>query len=273
MRLFLVGSGSFIARHIYQAAREKGMDVVALPHDVELAPMLMCDDVVVNCALDPQYFSGTYSEQNDYDLRTARDVANAGARMAMLSTRRVYPSAVRWNARETDDATGDETAYGKNKARSEACVLDLFDGRVAVFRLSNVFGYEFEPGHNRRTFVAQMMRTLKTQNIVRFDMHPNTCRDFIPVEACAKAILARLQDGMEGIVNLGCGLPVRCGDLARWVMEGYGDGDLIVDLPVVRDEFYLNMDLWQSKYGSPVDRDGLRSYCKKIGERLQLAKF
>jgi len=273
MRLVLVGGGSFIARHMHRAGLKSGVDILSVPHDTDLGPVLKSSDAVINFALNPAYFSGSYSEENDCDLRTARHAARAGARMAMLSTRRVYPSAVRWNAHETDEAIGDETAYGKNKARSEASILELFNGRVAIFRLSNVFGFEYEPDRNRRTFLAQMMRTLKTENAIRFDMHPDTRRDFIPVEAGVKAILLRVQEAVDGIFNLGCGFPVRCGDVARWVMEGYGGGALAVDPPAVKDEFFLNMDRWQSRFDPPIDPDGLRLYCQELGERLQLAKF
>lgn len=273
MRLVLVGSNSFIAQHMQRSARDAGVDVVSLPRNADLIPILKSTDTVINFALNPAYFSGVYAEENDCDLRAARCAEIAGARVAMLSSRRVYPSSARWNARETGDAGGDRIPYGKNKAHTEARIRDLFNGRVAIFRLSNVFGFEYEPAFNRRTFLAVMMRSLKSNNVIRFDMHPDTRRDFIPVEACVKAIVARLQEGMEGVLNLGCGFPVRCGDLAQWVMDGYGGGNLIVDPPVVKDEFFLNTDLWRSKFETPVDPDGLRSYCLEIGRRLQLAKF
>ena len=272
MRLVLVGGGSFIARHMFRAAQKAGLDAVPLPHDADLASALKSSDVVVNFALDPAYFSGPYSEETDCDLRAARQAKNAGARITMLSTRRVYTAATRWGARETEAAVGDETFYGRNKARSEASILDLFEGRVAIFRLSNVFGFEHEPGRSRRTFFAQMLRSLKTENVIRFDMHPDTRRDFVPVEVCVNAILQRAADGTEDVLNLGCGFPVRCGDLAQWVLEGYGQGELIVDPPVVKDEFFLNMDQWRLRFPGTIDPDGLRDYCQEIGRRLQLTR-
>ena len=71
----------------------------------------------------------------------------------MLSTRRVYPSSTRWDARETEAALGDETFYGRNKPAARP-VFSIFSSRYD-FRLSNVFGFEYEPGRNRRTFLPK----------------------------------------------------------------------------------------------------------------------
>ena len=271
MRIILVGGGSFIAKHLASAASEKGLTLLSLPHDADLAGITR-GDVIVNFALNPGFASGAYDQATDYDLRAARAAEKVGARTVMLSTRRVYGAGFRWGARETDPAKGDDTAYGRNKAHSEAEIRALAAGNTAIFRLANIFGFEYDTANKRSTFFAQMLRSLKRENVIRFDMHPDTHRDFLPVEACTRALLARLEDGTEGTFNLGSGAPLRCGDLADWVMAGYGGGELVVNRPDVRDEFFLSMDRWDAAFDRPVDAAGLRSYCEDIGRRLQLEK-
>jgi nucleoside-diphosphate-sugar epimerase len=272
MRLVLTGSGSFIAGHVKIAAEEAGLDVLALRHDEPLAPRLAAEDLVVNFALHPQYRSGPYNSEQDYDLRAACAAHAAGARMAMLSTRRIYPPSARWNAVEAGWTSGDETAYGRNKAQSEEVVSAETGGRALILRLSNVFGMEYDPAGARRSFLGLLLGTLKREDKIRFDMHPDTRRDFIPVELCARAMVQAFRAGLEGVYNLGAGFPVRCGDLADWICEGFGSGTLIVDPPVVTDEFYLNMDRWNSRLPAPIDSETLKTYCIELGQRTKCAK-
>jgi nucleoside-diphosphate-sugar epimerase len=272
MRLILVGRGSFIARHVLQAAQEQDVEAILLPHNTDLQTLLRPTDILVNFALHPAFKSEPYSEDHDCDLRAAHAALSAGARLALLSTRRVYPEASRWNARETGPADGDETFYGRNKALGEKRVTRLLGKSAVIFRLPNVFGFEYAPSSDRGTFVGQLMRSLKLENAIRFDMHPDTRRDFIPVEACASAIVGALRQRTSGTVNLGSGRPVRCGDLANWICEGFGGGELAVDPPVVRDEFFLNVDLWNSQLPAAFQPDGLQAYCVKLGQKLRCAR-
>ncbi len=167
------------------------------------------------------------TRDQDRDLQAARAAARTGARFLMLSTRRVYGDQQRWNASESSYVAGDETAYGRNKARSEKAVQAACDGNAAIFRLSNIFGYEYSAPAPRRSFLGQLLHALKHQDRIFFDMHPETRRDFLPVESCAGHLVARAMDGTTGIYNLGSGFAVPCGDFAKWIMEGFGGGELI----------------------------------------------
>ncbi|MDE2112921.1 MAG: NAD(P)-dependent oxidoreductase [Alphaproteobacteria bacterium] len=270
MRVVIVGQGSFIAGHLRRAALETDIDVLSFPHDADISGEIHETDTVINFALSPSYKIAEYREDEDCDLRVARAAARAGAHLIMLSTRRVYPDGARWNAREDGLCGGDETIYGRNKARSETILKDLVGLRIAVFRLSNVFGYEYAPDSTRHTFLAQLSRSLRKNNVIRFDMHPDTRRDFIPVEICAGALVAGLKRRVEGVYNIGAGFPVRCGDIADWIRKGFGGGNFVCDPPVVRDEFFLNMEKWELEFGyRPVGADVLQSYCIQLGQKLK----
>lgn len=274
MRIVLVGYRSFVARHVGHVARSRNIDYLALPHDAPLEHTLRSTDAVINFALDPAYRLGPYAQDKDYDLFIARAAQRVGASFVMLSTRRVYGPDTRWDAVETYSAGGDETAYGRNKAHSEAAIMAENTGRACIFRLSNIIGYEYNPGQMRSTFLGLLLTSLKSQNKIFFDMHPDTRRDFLPVETCAQAIVSRISGGPpNGIFNLGCGFPTRCGDLANWVMEGFGGGELIYDPPAVKDEFFLNMNKWRADHDLPFTSQALHDYCVDLGKRLQCEKF
>jgi len=274
MRLVIVGRGSFVARHVIFVAQSEGLETIALPHDADVAAVVKTGDTVANFSIDSRYKSESYEEDLDCDLKVARIAAAAGAKAVMFSTRKVYPDSARWNARESDLCNGDNSHYGNNKARTEKLVGAIPGLSSAIFRLSNICGYEYSSQAPRRTFFGIMQHRLKTRNEILFDMHPSTRRDFLPVEFCARAVVLALKSELTGVYNLGAGFPVSCGEIANWIMKGFGGGTLVVYPPVVHDEFFLNMEKWNASLGQfPLSPDVFGSYCIDIGRKLKCAEF
>lgn len=269
MRVVLSGSSSFIARAIADAASSRGLACVGLSHDTPLADVLRPGDSLINCAIAPAYRNQPYNLADDRDCQAARAAARAGSHFMMLSTRRVYEAEARWNAHEGRGDKGDETAYGCNKARSEAAVQEALAGRAGIFRLSNVFGYEYDRNRPRRSFLGLLLGSLKQKNTIFFDMNAATRRDFLPVETCAGLLLDRALDRTSGTWNLGSGVALACGDLADWIREGFGGGELVCDPDLVRDEFFLSMDKWRTHFPLPTNNETLREYCIGLGRRLK----
>ena len=272
MRIIIVGSGSFIARAVTRELENLGHNPVLLRHDASLSGMLDAGDCLINFALTPGYRSGPYVEDEDCDRRAARAAAAAGAHFMMLSTRRVYAAESRWNAIEAKGAQGDATAYGRNKAITEHAVLEMCGDNAGVFRLSNVIGYEYGHVPQRHSFLGILLASLIQKNTIYFDMHPDTRRDFLPVEIAAAALAARAIEKTAGIYNLGAGFGLGCGELADWIRAGYGGGELVCDPMIVHDEFYLNMDKWRSQFDFVLDRRLLQNYCTTLGRRLKCEK-
>lgn len=271
VRIILLGGGSFIGSAVAKACQQTGKEYLALSHTqspLGIGP----GDCLINFALDPMYRDGPYDETRDRDLAAARVAAKHRTRFVMLSTRRVYGPEDRWNVKETAPATGDETSYGRNKAITEIAVRRVCGDRAAIFRLSNIFGYEYSKDRPRHSFLGMLLTSLRSENTIRFDVHSDTRRDFLPVDICARALVARALDGTSGTFNLGAGFPIACGSLAQWVMEGLGSGKLICDPPVVREEFYLNMDKWRARFGPVTSEDEMRDYCIGIGRTLRCEK-
>jgi UDP-glucose 4-epimerase len=272
MRILLNGSRSFIARAVAEACTCVGVEYLPLTHDQDLRKALRAGDCLINFAIDPRYRIGPYVASQDWDARAAGAAAAVGAHFIMLSSRRVYSEAQRWNACEQSPVNGDETAYGRNKAITEKAVRQICGGQAGIFRLANTFGYEYSP-QPRHSFLGQMLHSLKQQNKIFFDMQSATRRDFLPVETCAALLTSRAMESCVGTYNLGSGFAVSCGDLAGWVMEGFGGGELLCDPLIVRDEFCLNMDNWRARFSLPVNPGLIRDYCIGLGRRLKCEKY
>ncbi len=270
MRLALIGRNSFIARHVHKCAQAQGIEVTALAHDAP-SDAVQGMDTVVNFSIDPSWFSQAYRTDRDCDLRAARAAAHAGAHFVMCSTRRVYPDHARFPGREGTPANGDETVYGRNKAVSESAVLAAANGACTILRLSNISGPEHGITGRRQGFFAQMLASLHRDGVIRFDMSPATRRDFLPVEICAQGILLAARDRPAATLNLGSGTPTRCGNLAQWIMEGFGRGTLVVTDNTARDEFFLDMAVWRSHFPRfPLpDENALKDLCINLGRELR----
>jgi UDP-glucose 4-epimerase len=273
MRIVLIGRGSFIARAYLDAAAAAGRTVLALSHDAVLDGTLSAEDAVINFSVAPQYRSGPYREDLDCDLRVARAAAAAGAHFTLLSSRRVYGPGIRWGAVESSPVAGDESPYGRNKAVTEQAVRNTCGNKVGIFRLSNIFGYEYDAGGGRGSFVGRVLLALKQKNNILFEMSPDTRRDFLPVEVCARLLLERTCDRTTGTFNLGSGFAIGCGELAQWIIEGYEAGTIVSTSPSTEDEFFLDMNKWLGRnFETPVDRTTLHTYCAQLGRRLKCEK-
>ena len=269
-RLVLFGRRSFIAHHLFTAAKAHGGEALYVSPDDEPNSAIEEGDVVINCRISPEYKLSAYTDADDFDLAAARLAKSAGAKFVMLSTRKVYDQNHLWDVHESEIARGDGSHYGNNKAVSESGVKDLHGEAALIFRLSNVFGFEYVAGRRRDTFFGRMLSSLRGTGTIEFDMSSSTRRDFLPVTRCAEAIVFGAYNGISGTYNLGCGLPMACGELAERLIEGYGSGKLIVQEDKERDEFYLNVDKWRRCcQGWNVSLDDVRGYCFGLGQRLK----
>jgi hypothetical protein len=120
--------------------------------------------------------------------------------------------------------------------------------------------------------MGRMLTTLAEQGEIRFDMSPFTRRDFIPVENAGRAIAALLQAPPGGVVNVGSGIPLECGRLALWLLEGFGRGHLVCESWQERDAFVLAVDRLRRLTGVTCDEAVLRETCVGLGPSLPGAR-
>lgn len=254
IKVAVIGRNGFLAGHLIRALSAQGCQVLPLSH--QEPERAITADHVVNCAIDPAFRTQPYRTEMDFDLRAARLAAAGGIGFTMLSSRKVYANG--WNAREADISEGDGSIYGRNKALSEAAV-QASGAASTIFRLGNMFGMEI----GRPSFFGRMLSTLSRSGRILFDMAARTRRDFLPVEDAAATIIRGI--GLPGVYNLGAGFATPCGDIAAWVMEGFGGGTLVVQNDAVRDEFLLNMDKTRAALGGGISQEALRARCIAIG--------
>lgn len=260
-RVLIVGQSGFLSRALARVGVAGSFELVSW-RDVALDGF----DVVVNGAMDPRLKSEILPPGDDFDLRLAAACESLGIRYVMLSSRKAYAESVQMGALEGADISGSDV-YGQNKAATEVRVREALDpSRLLIVRVANVIGAELEEG--RRSFMAMMLRSLRDQGFISFDMSPFVRRDFITDQFFAEAIWKMIEGGVVGTVNLGSGQPLMTGSLAMWILEGYGKGEFRATNPRVFDEFWLDVSQLEEATGMRADNEDIRKLCIEQGRNL-----
>lgn len=264
--ILVIGRNSFYAKRF--VATSADFEIRQISH-AELDRPGVFDGIgtVINFAFDPRLYREAYTLERDIDSRIADRLKGRPVRYLLLSSRTVYSPAAKWNAAEGAEAVGDGI-YGVNRVAIEKAVLRrLGPERLTILRIANTVGYELAPGR-RETFMSRLLGSLRERHEIRFDMNPATRRDFITDDFLCAVLRRLVEIDACGIFNVGCGFPVATGDVAAWVIEGFGAGHLISESTETRDEFFLDTTKLQKFTGLTTTRAELRERCLNIGRRL-----
>lgn len=269
MRVAVIGARSFIAGAL--RARPETADWRFVGHEQALASDAWLDgpEVVINCAYDDRLKRDPYDPALDVDLALAARVGKCpSVRYVMLSSRMAYGFAGPGGRLDERSEPRPVHPYGLAKLETERRLAALLGERLTVLRLSNVFGYELIQG--RANFFAMALRGLHEQRRIVFDMSPFVERDFLPVEVLAGQLVRVVRELRPGLYNLGAGRATATGRIAQWLIEGYGEGELLVTRMREHDGFWLDITAASSAFGiSGVESEHLRAICVALGRRLR----
>jgi UDP-glucose 4-epimerase len=239
--------------------------VSGVAHDADLSRIDFDAYAGVACfAYDERLRNGPYDEALDFERAVARAINRSHAHFIMLSTRRVYGTSAPFPASEDAPVAPDDN-YGRNKLRTEAAIEDMLDGRHTILRLANIFGFEV----GRRTFFGIALKSLREGGRVTLDISPTVRRDFLPVGDFARVFYRVAALRPQGVFNLGSGQATAVGDVASWLIEGYGSGSIAVSAPRLHDAFLLDSQRLLQRigaYGATID---IRAQCLALGQRLR----
>jgi nucleoside-diphosphate-sugar epimerase len=264
--ILIVGRNSFFARSFASACADLAIRHVSIG-DLDNPEVYEGVGTVVNFAFNPRLYREAYAPSLDVDSKIADKIAGRSLRYVLLSSRAVYGSEAKWNAREDAETVGDGV-YGMNRVSVEHAVTARLDSaQLTILRISNTIAFELQQGR-RDTFMSILLSALSERGEIHFEMSPRTRRDFITDDYFCRALRRLIEAGATGIFNVGCGFPVATGDIAAWAIEGFGSGRLVVDSDEVHDEFFLNTSRLRERVGIALSPEVLRDRCREIGRRL-----
>lgn len=257
--ILVTGAGGLIGRHVLAAlgpGRARGVS----HHAITAPDLLEGVATVIHAGRDPRLGTPAWRVDADAEVMLAERLARSSIRLVSLGTRKVLAASDRPLAEDAPVAPVD--AYGRAKALLEAALLERLGARLTRLRIANVIGNE-PPG--RASFMGAMLAGLVKDGTIRFDMAAETRRDFVPVGFVAQAIARLAADPPGGIVHLGSGHAIPCGLLARWTIEGFGRGRLVVERAERRDPFVLDVRRLRALTGLACPRAAVRDAAREAG--------
>lgn len=260
----VVGRSSLLAREF--SARHPDLVLRVLGHaEADDAAAYENAGCVVNFAFAPGLERLPYEAALDIDRRIGAHAAQRGCHYVMISSRRVYARDAQWNAAESMPAPGMD-AYGRNKARVEGELRARLGDRLTVLRPGNVLGYE--PVAGRRRFGAYLQHQLATTGQIRLTVDPATRRDLVPMEFFCRVVREAVLRRVSGVFNVGSGRATSAGEAARWLLQGYGSGQLHIEATQPADEFQLDSARLREVFGLACAENAVEQALRDIGRRL-----
>lgn len=257
----IIGKNSYLARHFLAAT--ENTDVVALSHDAIGDIALYQTECIVNFAYPSAYMTAPYDPANDLDRTLVNRIKDTDIHFVTFSSRKVYdlsyPSP--WN--ENTPLAG-QSEYGRNKVITEQYVREYMGERHTILRLGNII--EQQPG--RHTFLGIALRSLKQNRRIELNIDPATKRDFLPLENFVTALGKIIQRRPSGTYNLGSGIETAVGDIAAWIIEGFGQGEITSSQDSQEDAFVLDVSRMESMIGPFCHRNDIREACIESGRRV-----
>ena len=276
MSILIIGDRSFIGSSL--KIRPETADWTFISHNQALDNEIWAckPQCVLNLAMDPVVKEGRFS---DFDRILAQKTQEGGGHYIMMSSRTAYgvaPEEQYVTLQEETPSFNTMTPYGQAKLEIEQDLLQTIEPDLCtILRASNVFGMEYTMQKPRASFLGQMLYSLKKDNIINFDMAAETKRDFIPIGTFLSALISIVTQPKPGLLNIGSGVGTRCGDLAQWVIQGYGSGTLEVKSnATIKDSFVLSVEKLICDYNNLhsnfnfISKE-IRSHCIAIGRKLK----
>jgi UDP-glucose 4-epimerase len=264
MSVAVTGKNSFLAKAL--KAMPESREWVFLSHTDALKrpEKLVHVDVVINCAFSPK-MNEMYSADEDVDSHIAK-IIGKNAHYIMLSSRMVYGEPEESPVLREDMPARPSNTYGQSKLEIEKSLSGLLGERLTVLRMGNIFG--FEPG--RKTFFGIALERLRRHDEIVLDISPQSVRDFMSTARFAQAMVKIAAAPEAGVYNLGSGQPISCGDVAGWLIEGYGQGRVIVTGDLKKGQFWLDMNKSRKAYAlNVITPEDIKQDCIACGRQLR----
>ncbi|MDB4173020.1 SDR family oxidoreductase [bacterium] len=261
--ILVVGANSFLARSFVKALDPRHL-VRAISHDEVASAPLREVDCVINFAFHPALMKEPYQLEYDIDRRLLDALGGTDVHYVMLGSRKVYGIGCGQTFHEDDDLDPAGN-YGQNKALIESHVRESRPGRHTIVRISNVIGH----GIGTHTFIGQALQTLCQEGRISLNIDGSTRRDFLPLKELSNSLVSLALKRPPGTFNLGAGFSTPVGDIAQWLIDGYGSGSIEITDHSERDAFVLDISRVNRIVRTITQPDSIRDVCKTLGRCMK----
>lgn len=262
MTIVVIGKNSFLASHLQTMSGLN--DWLFLSHDEALKNFewMVGAKIIFNFAMHPDMKSGPYLRQNDIDLAIAEQIENKDIYYVMMSSRTVYGSASPDLYFCEEMLPNPKSYYGQNKWIIEQALAKVLNSsRLTILRMGNIFGFE----QGRDSFFGVLLDTLARENLIRFDIAPDSQRDFLSIWRWAEYTLQIARNVKSGVYNIGAGFGVSPLELVDWIFEDRNHKNVVFTNHSYDGQFILDMSKSWDAFGlQPYTKIDLKTDVKRI---------
>jgi nucleoside-diphosphate-sugar epimerase len=141
--------------------------------------------------------------------------------------------------------------------------MDLMES-CTILRASNVFGYE----PDRKSFMGFCMHQLRDTGKIVYDINPYTVRDFIDVDTFVRILALVCELKPNDFYNVGSNLGLTVGDVSRYLIKGFGSGELDAKSDKFFDQFILSTNKLKTALEMDISPFNFEKIISKFGKRL-----
>ena len=80
----------------------------------------------------------------------------------------------------------------------------------------------------RNLFISNLLRSLKKNSFVKFDIFKSTYKDFIISDLFVKILDELIKKNIIGKFNLSSNIPIQVSEIANQIIKGYGVGKIMM---------------------------------------------
>lgn len=268
MKILIIGKNSFLATEFIK--KLEIWQYEALSYREALARKnfegISC---IINFAYHPFLASNSYKEEFDIDFLIRNKILKTNIHYVMISSRRVYGQNHGWNSSENDKPAPTEY-YGINKQLTENKLLEIKPNAITILRVCNVIGKELNP--DRLRMGSYLINCLLTKGKIEISYSLESKKDVISSDFLSQVLYWVSCNTPEGIFNIGSGCSQAIGSIAKWMINGFGDGEVLSFSDVVVDNFQLDTSKFFQLSGLKESSMELEKFIINLGREIRQLK-
>lgn len=261
--ILIIGSNSVLAQNYVKLSKIKGITV----RDRSTLDNLNFEKFthIINFSLDPDTKNKKVKFKSQLDLIISKKIKDKNIIYIIPSTRQVYSSIKKSEFSERQKLNKIDNIYGKNKREIEMKVRNILKNKVLIIRISTLLFFDLS---TRNLFISRVLRSLKKNKKIYFDIGPDTAKDFITISKFSYALDKLIIKRKTGIFNLSSGLSIKIKLILQKILEGYGNGVIKYKNYKNGKSYYLNNKKLSKNIKFSVNKKHILDYCKILGKNL-----
>jgi len=262
-RIAIVGYKSFIQSHLSNFLNKKYYVKKIKFKDLN-NNKLKSTDVIINCSNPKNFYEKKYSEKIDRNLKIANIIKNSKTKLVLLSTRQTYYPKLNLTEKSKLSPIN---IYAKNCIKSEKKCEKLLNNKLLILRLSNVIGYEI--GKKKKASLMSIIIKGLKKNTIYFDNNYNLKKDFLPINFLCKYIEVLVQKDINGVFNVGSGIPIRVDEFIKNIIDVRKVNIIIKYKKNFKDkDFCFKLNKLKKITGIKIDKKKLTKYFSELRRKI-----